>query len=134
MSISDCLLIWLSNEFVFPNPEPPIIINLQGWSGIWGQFGLCSFVFFFFLLHHLRWSFYALFYYTSSSFVLHVKILHFSYAYVTPKSIDCILLSQSALNVILLTSSIKILYLFLLNLCSIFDINLLFLWTHYGFL
>ena len=33
-----------SNVFVFPDPEPPAINILYGWSGISGQFGLCYFV------------------------------------------------------------------------------------------
>ena len=32
----------LSNTFVFPDPEPPIIKILCGWSGINGYFLLCS--------------------------------------------------------------------------------------------
>ena len=28
----------------FPDPEPPIINNLCGWSGISGHFGLCYFM------------------------------------------------------------------------------------------
>ena len=35
------------NEFVFPDPEPPTINVLYGWSGISGQLGLCSFVSYF---------------------------------------------------------------------------------------
>ena len=34
----------LSNAFVFPDPEPPIINIQYEWSGIFGQFGLCSFM------------------------------------------------------------------------------------------
>ena len=34
----------LSNAFVFPDPEPPAIIILYGWSGISGQSGLCYFL------------------------------------------------------------------------------------------
>ena len=40
---------WLSikfkNAFVFPDPEPPIINILYGWSGIYGYFKLCSVLF-----------------------------------------------------------------------------------------
>ena len=45
LSISGCWFIRLNNEFVFPDPEPPIINILYRWSGIYGQFGLCSFMF-----------------------------------------------------------------------------------------
>ena len=48
-----------------------------------------------------------------------------SYAYVAIESIDCILLSLSAQNVILLTSSVNSLCFSILNLCYEFNINLL---------
>ena len=47
LSISDCWFIKLNNEFVSPDPVPPIINILYGWSGISGQFGLSFFVSFF---------------------------------------------------------------------------------------
>ena len=47
------------------------------------------------------------------------------YAYVSMKSINCILLSLFELKVILLISSVKILCFSLLNLYSVFNINLL---------
>ena len=37
--------IRLNNAFVFPNPDPLVINIPYGWSGISGQFGLCSFMF-----------------------------------------------------------------------------------------
>ena len=43
-SISGSLFIRLRNAFVFPDPEPPNINILYGWSEISGQFGLCSFM------------------------------------------------------------------------------------------
>ena len=49
------------------------------------------------------------------------------YAYVSIESIDCILLSSFELKAILLISSVKTLCLSLLNLCCVFDIDLLFL-------
>ena len=48
-----------------------------------------------------------------------------SYAYVAIESIDCILLSLSAQNVILLTSSVNSPCFSILNLCYEFNINLL---------
>ena len=39
------LCIKFSNAFVFPVPEPPIINILYGWSGIYSQLRLCSFLF-----------------------------------------------------------------------------------------
>ena len=45
LSISFCLFIKLSSAFVFPDPEPPIIKFLYGWSGIYGHFSLCSLLF-----------------------------------------------------------------------------------------
>ena len=43
--MSDWLFIKLKNAFVFPDPEPPIINILYGWSGIYDHFGLCSVLF-----------------------------------------------------------------------------------------
>ena len=34
------LSINFSNAFVFPDPEPPVINILYGWSGMYGQLGL----------------------------------------------------------------------------------------------
>lgn len=45
LSISSWRFVRLSNAFLFPDPEPSIINILNGWSGIWGQFALCSFNF-----------------------------------------------------------------------------------------
>ena len=33
--------IKFNNAFIFPDPEPPIINILYGWSGIYGQFLFC---------------------------------------------------------------------------------------------
>ena len=43
--ISHPVMVLLSNEFVFHDPEPPVTSILYGWLGIWDQFGLCSFTF-----------------------------------------------------------------------------------------
>ena len=51
----------LSNAFVFPGPEPPTINIQYEWSGIFGQFGLCSFMSFFVIYSKLN--FFVLFYY-----------------------------------------------------------------------
>ena len=48
-------------------------------------------------------------------------------AYVFIESIDCILLSSFELRAILLIFSVKSLYLSLLSLCCVFNINFLFL-------
>ena len=47
MSVSGCWFIRWNNEFVFADLEPLIKNILYGWSGLWGQFGLCSYVFFY---------------------------------------------------------------------------------------
>ena len=41
LSMSGWFSIKFNNKFVFPDPEPPIINILYGWSGIYGQFLLC---------------------------------------------------------------------------------------------
>ena len=48
------------------------------------------------------------------------------YAYVSVESMDCVLLSSLAINLILLTPSINTLCFSLLNLCCDFNINQLF--------
>ena len=106
LSISGGWLIKLNYEFVFPDSEPLIINILYGRSGICDQFGLCFFMFSF---------------PTSSKiiiFYLFIKPLHlispfsltrslFHIAYVSIKSIDCILLWTFELKAILLISSVK---------------------------
>ena len=64
--------------------------------------------------------------------LLHIKPFLVPYAYVSTKSIDCILLSTFELKaVLLLISSVKILCLSLLNLCCVFNINLLFFYEFF---
>ena len=46
--------IKLSNRFVFPDPEAPIIKILYGWSGIYGHILLCSLLFWFVILSRLN--------------------------------------------------------------------------------
>ena len=48
------------------------------------------------------------------------------YAYVSDESIDCILLLSFELKATLIIYSVKTSYLLLLNLCCIFNINLMF--------
>ena len=67
-----------------------------------------------------------------SSFSL-TRSLLFSYAYISIESIDCILLSSFELKAILLISSVKTLCFSLLNLCCVFNIDLLFLMNFYHF-
>ena len=45
LSMSGWFSIKFNNTFVFPDPEPPIINILYGWSGVYGQFLLCSVLF-----------------------------------------------------------------------------------------
>ena len=94
LSISGCWFVRENNEFVFPDPESPLINVLYGWSGICDQFELSplkfSFVtslnlivfYHFIILLHLI----CFFYFTRSLLVL--------YAYVSIKSIDFILLPE----------------------------------------
>ena len=39
--MSGLFSIKFNNKLVFPDPEPPVINILYGWSGIYGQFVLC---------------------------------------------------------------------------------------------
>ena len=45
LAISGWLFIKFNNAFVFLDPEPPIINIFYGWSGIYGQLGLCFLLF-----------------------------------------------------------------------------------------
>ena len=62
-SVSGCWPIRLYNEFVFPDPEPPIINILCRWSGIFGQLGLYCFVFYF--VTSSEFNHFVLFYYVT---------------------------------------------------------------------
>ena len=61
LSISASFFIRLSNAIVFPDTEPPIINILYRWPGVFGQFGLCSFMFSFVIQSKLN--IFVLFYY-----------------------------------------------------------------------
>ena len=70
-----------------------------------------------------------MFYYTNvfNFFSLsHIRSLLIPCAYVSIESIDCILLSLCEFKAILLISSVKALYLSFLNLCWVFNTNLIF--------
>ena len=111
----------------FLGPEPAIINVLYGWSGIWDQFGLCYFIFWFVSEWNLIIFWIVLLYcyiYLICSFSL-TRSLLVPYAYVSIKSVDCILLSSFELKAIWLISSLKT-YLSLLNLGCVFDINFFF--------
>ena len=70
---------------------------------------------------------------TFNLFIFTYYIFACSNAYVSIISIDCILLSSFELKTTLLISSVKTLYLSLLNLCCVFNIGLFFLWIFYYF-
>ena len=106
----------------FSDTEPPIINILYGWSGICGQFGLCSFIFSFTTASKLI---VFLCCYTWS-LLFHLLDIWLFHMHVSIKSFDCILLSSFEFKAILLISSVKVLRFSLLNLCCIFNIDLLF--------
>ena len=45
LSMSGWFSIKFNNTFVFPDPKLPIVNILYGWSGLYGQFLLCSVLF-----------------------------------------------------------------------------------------
>ena len=98
--------------FVFPDPGPPIMNILHGWSGTCGQFGLSLFMFSFIKSSKFINLVVLVYFYIS---FLAFYILNFCLfrVWMSVESIDCILLS---LNAILLTSSVNTFFL-LLNLC-----------------
>ena len=131
LSISCWCIIRLNSESVFPDPEPPFISNLCGWSGIFGQFGLCSFMYYF--VTSLKSIIFVLLYYIVTFdlvFFTHY-ILLVPYVYVSIKLIDCICWSSFELKVILLISSVKTLCPFLLNLFCTFDVTLLYFYEFF---
>ena len=87
------------------------------------------FVFFYNIINvnHFLYSFIILLHFFTS-FSL-TRSLLVSYPYVSIESIDCILLSSFEINAILLISSVKICFS-LLNLCWVFNIDLLFLMNY----
>ena len=56
---------------------------------------------------------------------LHIRSLLVPYAYVSAESIDCVFVSS--LEAIFLISSVKTLWVSLLNLCLVFNISLFFM-------
>ena len=118
MPLSGSRLIKLNIECVSPDPEPPIVNSLYEWSGICGQFELCSFMYSFVILLHLISSFS----FTRFSLV--------SYTYVSIESNDLRFLLSFELNVISLIFSLKTLCLSLLNLCCTFNIDLIWYWLN----
>ena len=98
-------------------------------------FWLISIMFFCFLfcniikVNHFLYCFIILSYLISP--LSHTKSFLVSYAYVSIESIDCILLLAFELTVILLISSAKTLCFSLLNLCCIFNSDLLFFYKFF---
>ena len=132
-------LIKLSNAFVFPDPEPSINI-LYGWSGICDQFWSILIVFFYvFFWNTVKINHFCivlLYCYIYFFFFLHIRSSLVLYACIciSIESIDCIFLSSSKLNTILLTSSVNTLCFTLLNLCCDLNIIQFLLWILHDFL
>ena len=76
-------------------------------------------------VNHFLYSFIMLLHLISSFSLTRSSLV--PYAYVSVESNDCIPLSSFELNAALLISSVKSLWISLLNLCCVFYINLLFL-------
>ena len=102
------------NELVFLNLEPAVI-NILGLCFLMLSFQSYSFLYGIIMVLHLI-----------SSFSI-TRSLLVAFAYVSIKSIDCIILSSFELEAILLISSVRSLCLLLLNLRCVLNINLLFL-------
>ena len=101
-----------------------LINTLYGWSEIYGQFALHSFISFFFNIikvkHYctiLLYCYFLLYCYISS--FLHTSSLLVPYAYFSIESVVSILLSSFELKAVLLIFSVKTLCLSLLNLCCV---------------
>ena len=123
LSISAWLFIKFNNAFVFPDPEPPIISILYGWSGIYGHFKLyecsyCSVSFSF--VYSLK---------LISCILLSISLSHtlkefVPYGYVVILSNSCNLFLSLLLGAILLICSIYTLRQSLLNLYCDFSMIL----------
>ena len=105
------------------DPEPPVAIILYEWSGISDQFALFSLCFCYNIIKrkHFLYGF-VIVLHLIYSFLL-ARSLFIPYAYVSTKSIDCILLSPLELRAILLISSVGTWYLSLLNLFRVFNVS-----------
>ena len=95
--------IKFNNAFVFPDPEPPIINILYGWSGIYGQFLLCAVLFSLtisskFIIYTLKHILLSI----SLSLTLKAFV---PYGYIVILSNSCILLLSLLLSAIFFTSS-----------------------------
>ena len=130
--MSGSLFIRLINAFAFPDPEPPAINIMYGWSGVSSHFGLSFYVFFCNIIKvkHFR---IVLLYCYIWFFLSYILNLYSSYMHVSIKSIDCILLSSSELKAILLITSVKTICFSFLNLCCVFDISLFFMNSFFFF-
>ena len=109
-----------------------LLIYKVRWSGICGQFRLWYFVFFFYNIikvNHVLYRFSILLHLIPSLSL--TKSLVVLYAYVSIESIDSILLSSFKLREVLFISSVKTLFLSLLNLCCIFNIDLYFFYNFF---
>ena len=74
LSMSCWLCIKFSNAFVFPDPEPPIINILYGWSEIYGQLRLCFLLFLLvysskFIIYNIDYHIFAVYTYSLQSLV-----------------------------------------------------------------
>ena len=109
-------LLSLIMHFFFPDPQSPVINVLYRWSGIYGQFWLCSVLFFFSNIIKLN---HFIFRHSSSSF-LHIFPLLAPHVYNTILWKVCNLLSSLLLSAILLISSLYTLCASFLNFCCDF--------------
>ena len=112
LSISIRLFIKFNNAFVFPDPEPPIINILYGWSEIYGHYMLCFiFISIIIKINHL---------YLLSIPLLNILKAFLPYAYVLILTKFYNLLSSLLLRAILLTSSVYTQCPSILSLCCNF--------------
>ena len=125
--------IRLNHEFVFLDQELQIISILYGWSGIYSQLGLSSFMFSYVTSSKLIIFFYhfVILLHLISSFWLTRSVL-VPYTFDSIESIDCIILSSFEFKAVLLIVSVKT---FCLSLSTVFLILICcFLWIFYDFL
>ena len=102
--MSGWLSIKFNNAFVFPDPEPPIINILYGWSGIYDQFLLCTVLFS--LTISLKLMIYALQRILLSISLSYTLKAFVPYRHVVILSNACTLLSSLLFSAILFTSSV----------------------------
>ena len=116
LSMSSLLFIKFNSVFVFPDPEPPIINILYGWSGIYGQLGLCFLLFS--LVYSSKFIIYNIHYPAIFAVLILSKVLWHNY-------FICIVTLIIFLLYLFPPKSYDTIILFVLSLCKYYHSNIM---------